>query len=85
MDRTAASVLLGLNCAKLRAERGWSPSLLAAKLGWATSQIEALEAGKTDLTLDDIDLLSKCFAVTPYALLQECPSETDFREHRRSA
>lgn len=77
MHDSAASKILGVNSKTLRELRGWSVTTLALKLGWPLDTVSALEAGRFDATLDDLDALSRCFAVSPFDLMREPNKNVD--------
>lgn len=85
MGAIAASTILGLNSKSLRIARGWSAAGLAEKLGWSVDAVTALEAGRLDITLDELDSLAKSLSVSLHSLMLAPEAHADFLETRRSA
>ena len=58
----------------LRAERGWSQTDLAARIGAAPAQVSRYESGRTAPSADTVTRLAETFGVsTDYLLIDDAP------------
>ena len=85
MSHIAASTILGLNSKSLRIAQGWSAARLAKRLGWPLETVIALEAGRFDASLDELDSLAHCLSASLHQLMLAPEAQASFSDTRRSA
>lgn len=59
---------------KLRRELGWSQHYIAREIGMSQNNYSRLENGKAEITLKQLNRLSKVFATDMRTLIEEEPT-----------
>lgn len=74
VDRSSLLADVGQTIAAVRQSRGWTQLEFAQRLGVAVRNLQRLESGRQNLTLETLDRVAKTLSTTPRALLSS-PAE----------
>jgi ribosome-binding protein aMBF1 (putative translation factor) len=68
--RLGSRLVVAGNVQRLRVQRGWTQTQLAAELGVKQPRVAEIESARANVQLDTIDRLARVFGVEPSALLR---------------
>jgi transcriptional regulator with XRE-family HTH domain len=68
---TSSRILFAANMKRLREEAGFSQERFAESIGFHRTYVSAVELGKRNVSLDNIDKIAKALEVRPADLLSE--------------